>query len=127
DCCHDIVLDDICRALGDDPAKIKVLLEKAKKHYLETNGDEIYHCPAPDCSMFFYKNEITGKLNCPLCQNDICVKCNVVYHQGFTCDMYQGSKNDPDYSFKVWQKNSKTVKGVLNVIQLFKRVEAVTT
>ncbi|GIX67342.1 probable pre-mRNA-splicing factor ATP-dependent RNA helicase DEAH9 [Caerostris darwini] len=72
DCCHDIVLDDICRALGDDPAKIK--------------------------------------LNCPLCQNDICVKCNVVYHQGFTCDMYQGSKNDPDYSFKVWQKNSEDCK-----------------
>lgn len=27
--------------------------------------------------------------------------CKVVYHHGFTCDVYQGSKKDPDYSFKV--------------------------
>ncbi|KAF8786845.1 uncharacterized protein LOC129971350 [Argiope bruennichi] len=107
DCCHDIVLDDICKVLGDDPVKIKVLLEKSMKYYLERHADDIIHCPAPDCSMFFFKNEIVGdKHNCPLCQNDICIKCNVVYHQGFTCDMYQGSKNDPDYSFKVWQKTA---------------------
>ncbi|GFY59988.1 ATP-dependent RNA helicase DEAH12, chloroplastic [Trichonephila inaurata madagascariensis] len=111
DCCHDIILDDICKALGDDPAKIKTLLEKSMKHYIESYGSDIFYCPAPDCSMFFYKNEIsTDKLNCPLCQNDICIKCNTVYHQGFTCDMYQGSKNDPDYSFKVWQETKSECK-----------------
>lgn len=105
DCCHDIILDDICKALGDDPAKIKTLLEKSMKHYIESYGSGIFYCPAPDCSMFFYKDEISSdKLNCPLCQNDICINCNTVYHQGLTCEMYQGSKNDPDYSFKVWQK-----------------------
>ncbi|GFU07776.1 ATP-dependent RNA helicase DEAH12, chloroplastic [Nephila pilipes] len=107
DCCHDIILEDICKALGDDPAKIKILLEKSMKHYIESQGSDIFYCPAPDCSMFFYKDEISSdKLNCPLCQNDICRKCNSVYHQGLSCDMYQGSKNDPDYSFKEWQKTS---------------------
>ncbi|CAL1272571.1 unnamed protein product [Larinioides sclopetarius] len=79
DCCHDIILDDICKVLGDDPAKIKILLEKSMKYYIERRSEDIVHCPAPDCSMFFFKNEITDdKHNCPLCQNDICIRCCVL-------------------------------------------------
>ncbi|XP_055941239.1 uncharacterized protein LOC129971468 [Argiope bruennichi] len=107
ECDQYILLDDICKALGDDPARIKVMLEKSMKYYLERHADDIIHCPAPDCPMFFFKDEVVGdKHNCRLCQNDICINCNAVYHQGVTCDMYQGSKEDPDYSFKVWQKST---------------------
>ncbi|KFM74245.1 hypothetical protein X975_00157, partial [Stegodyphus mimosarum] len=104
-CDKDIILDDINKILGDDQERINLLVEKAMKNYLEQHQLEVMYCPVPDCSMFFYKEEIHDtKLNCPLCQNDICVKCEVVFHQGYTCDMYQGSKNDPDYSFKIWQQ-----------------------
>lgn len=94
--------------LNYDARKIDELAEKSLKAYLEKNREKIFYCPAPDCTMFVYKNELEqneDKWNCPLCKNSICTKCKVVYHEGFTCDMYQGSRNDPDYSFKVWQRN----------------------
>ncbi|GBM29492.1 putative pre-mRNA-splicing factor ATP-dependent RNA helicase DEAH9 [Araneus ventricosus] len=110
-CFKDIVVKDIRKILKDDPVKIKTLLENSMKDYLERNRENIFYCPAPDCSMFFYKKELSAnKLNCPLCKNDICTKCNVIYHGGYTCDMYQNSKKDADYSFKVWQKTTTRCK-----------------
>ncbi|KAF8786841.1 uncharacterized protein LOC129972642 isoform X2 [Argiope bruennichi] len=109
-CSKDIVVKDIRKILKDDSVKIKTLLEKSMKDYLERNRENIFYCPAPDCSMFFYKKELSDKVNCPLCKNDICTKCNVIYHGGYTCDMYQNSKKDPDYSFKVWQKTTTQCK-----------------
>ncbi|GFQ67881.1 ATP-dependent RNA helicase DEAH12, chloroplastic [Trichonephila clavata] len=106
-CSKDIVPKDLKKILNDDCTKIKSLLEKSMKDYLEKNREHVLFCPAPDCQMFFFKADISGsKLQCPLCKNEICSKCNVLYHQGYTCDMYQNSKNDPDYSFKVWQKGA---------------------
>ncbi|GFW60867.1 probable pre-mRNA-splicing factor ATP-dependent RNA helicase mog-1 [Trichonephila clavipes] len=104
-CSKDIVPKDLKKILNDDHTKIKSLLEKSMKDYLEKNRGNIFYCPAPDCQMFLFKEDISGsKLQCPLCKNEICTKCYVLYHQGYTCDMYQNSKKDPDYSFKVWQK-----------------------
>ncbi|GIY51879.1 ATP-dependent RNA helicase DEAH12, chloroplastic [Caerostris extrusa] len=106
-CSKDIVVKDIQKILKDDHTKIKTLLEKSMKDFLERKREFIYHCPAPDCSMFFYKDQLSdSKVHCPLCKNDICSKCNVLYHGGYTCDMYQNTKKDPDYSFKVWQKTN---------------------
>ncbi|XP_054722508.1 uncharacterized protein LOC129232383 isoform X2 [Uloborus diversus] len=111
ECFKEIFLDDVIKILGEDTDKLKALLDKSMKHYLETHHAEIIYCPAPDCTMFFFKEEVYNKKwNCSLCQNDICIDCNVVYHQGYTCDMFQGSKSDPDYSFKgkracVFEKN----------------------
>lgn len=73
ECQKDIVLDDISKVLGDDAEKIKALVHKAMKAYVEGRQAEIFNCPAPDCPMFFYKKDLVGnKINCPLCQNDIC-------------------------------------------------------
>ncbi|XP_055942957.1 uncharacterized protein LOC129972739 [Argiope bruennichi] len=103
-CLKDIVVKDIRKILKDDPVKIKALLEKSMKDYLERNRENIFYCPAPYCLMFIYKKELSDRINCPLCKNDICTKCNVIYHGGYNCEMYQNSKKDPDYSFKIWQK-----------------------
>ncbi|XP_054710431.1 uncharacterized protein LOC129220114 [Uloborus diversus] len=103
-CSKDLVLADIRKILKNNENEINNLLERALKAYQEKNHATLYFCPAPDCNMFVLKksnSEATWK--CPLCKNDICMNCNVVYHKGYTCDMYQGSKKDPDYSFKVWQ------------------------
>lgn len=51
------------------------------KYYIERHSDDVIYCPAPDCSMFFFKNEIVGdKHNCPLCQNDICIKYVIAFY-----------------------------------------------
>ncbi|XP_035210311.1 ATP-dependent RNA helicase DEAH12, chloroplastic-like isoform X1 [Stegodyphus dumicola] len=109
--CHkDILLYDIKNILGAE-VKVKGLLEKSVKDYLDKNHSNISNCPAPDCPMFFYKDMVaSGKHTCPLCRNEICLNCNVIYHHGYTCEMYTQSKLDPDYSFKVWQKTTTQCK-----------------
>ncbi|GFU07775.1 ATP-dependent RNA helicase DEAH12, chloroplastic [Nephila pilipes] len=110
-CSKELVPKDIKKILNDDSTKIKTLLEKSMKDYLEKNREHVFYCPAPDCQMFFYKVDISdSKLQCPLCKNEICSKCNVIFHQGYTCEMYQNSKKDPDYSFKVWQQKTTKCK-----------------
>ncbi|KAG8196449.1 hypothetical protein JTE90_012273 [Oedothorax gibbosus] len=110
-CSKDIVLKDIKKILKNDSNKIKDLVEKSMKDYLERNQTAIVFCPTADCNMFFHKQDISGKtVICSLCQNEICTQCNVLYHRGFTCEMYQNSKNDPDYSFKAWQKTTTQCK-----------------
>lgn len=104
-CGKELILEDIRKILDYDKEKINGLLNECLKDYIKNNNDFVY-CPAPDCSMFVNKKTCGAKWNCPLCHNEICIPCNVVFHHGYTCDIYQGSKKDSDYSFKVWKQTT---------------------
>ncbi|XP_042903313.1 uncharacterized protein [Parasteatoda tepidariorum] len=106
-CEKELVLKDIWKMLRNNPERMKSLIKKSIANYLERHVLEVVLCPTPDCSMFFYKSEILGdKTHCGLCQNDICIKCHCIEHSGFTCQMYEGTKKDADYSYKVWAQTA---------------------
>jgi len=57
--------------------------------YASKNFQDISCCPSPDCNyMYFYIHNNDTKFSCPICYEDYCLKCQVNYHDGETCNEY---------------------------------------
>ena len=79
------------------------LANASLKCYVGANQKVVRNCPTPDCSSIY---RVSGDGKCFLCSEcnaSTCTKCHEPYHDGVTCEMYQGGKK-ADKEFEEWMK-----------------------
>jgi len=121
-CNANICLSDVQHIL-ESQEKYKQLLSLSITNYIDTHPNQFKHCPTPDCVMIYsvaarnQGNEQaadeekkqaaeadTGDehiFNCTQCMKQYCLKCDVPYHFGLSCDAYELSK-DADKSLSAF-------------------------
>jgi len=57
--------------------------------FIEDHSDTYSCCPTPDCSYLFFFNQGEYDFECPKCKKRYCLKCQVNYHTGSTCEAYR--------------------------------------
>ncbi|KDO28317.1 hypothetical protein SPRG_06367 [Saprolegnia parasitica CBS 223.65] len=59
---------------------------------VKATEDESLYCPNKECSQMFLKPAIRAgqeQTSCPICKTKICIRCQVGWHDGLTCDAYK--------------------------------------
>ena len=56
----------------------------------DTNPGEYIECPNDSCDYFFSRGDVkeVRRHDCPVCSLSWCHKCNMAWHEGFTCAEY---------------------------------------
>eukprot|EP00455_Lapot_gusevi_P003632 TRINITY_DN11476_c0_g1_i5.p1 TRINITY_DN11476_c0_g1~~TRINITY_DN11476_c0_g1_i5.p1 ORF type:complete len:506 (+),score=147.27 TRINITY_DN11476_c0_g1_i5:59-1519(+) len=76
-----------------------------KQMVMELEG--LWHCLTPDCpnSILIAKDELrTGRYKCAACNKVYCVRCNVEWHDGSSCEQYQKWKKENDQGDKLFDQ-----------------------
>ncbi|XP_035206777.1 ATP-dependent RNA helicase DEAH12, chloroplastic-like isoform X2 [Stegodyphus dumicola] len=111
-CEKPLFLEDIKRILsvGGEDVK-KQFYDAAVQYHVKSNMGKISYCPTPDCpTVFRVSKGENSEFLCPACENVICTHCQTIYHYGISCDMFQNSEKDEDYSLKVWIKENESAR-----------------
>ncbi|CAF0998657.1 unnamed protein product [Rotaria magnacalcarata] len=85
-CYSPLLLRDIKTII--DPKNIPRLARASLDAYLKTDKD-IQQCMGTDCKQVYRKSQHPQSYFCDACLKTYCVKCEVEYHLGATCDQYQ--------------------------------------
>jgi len=87
DCKKEIVEADLVLILDSK------LIEEYSNHtlskFIENHPDTYSCCPTPDCPYLFFFSEGEFDFHCPKCKQRYCLKCQVTYHTGSTCEAYR--------------------------------------
>ncbi|CAM4970396.1 unnamed protein product [Rotaria socialis] len=85
-CDSPLLLRDIKTII--DPKNIPKLARASLEAYLKADKD-IQQCMGIDCKQVYRKSQHPQSYFCDVCLKTYCVKCEVEYHLGTTCDQYQ--------------------------------------
>lgn len=102
-CESSVVLEDIHWAAKEIKFFDMEVFKKALAAFVDSRSDVSY-CPSSDCPMIFRINSDGNAFQCPACNNSICTRCQELFHYGMSCNLYQLSKADDDYSLKMWME-----------------------
>ena len=89
ECCTPIMVKSDLQALLDE-ASFARLQRFEWKAVRDTNPAEFIECPNDSCDYFFSRGDVkeVRRHDCPVCSLSWCHKCNMAYHEGFTCAEY---------------------------------------
>ncbi|CAL1291537.1 unnamed protein product [Larinioides sclopetarius] len=103
DCGKNFYLVDIKKCLSYASENSKKNFYKAALHYYITrHPDEVMYCPSPDCDRIYRVSNSGTEQLCLGCNNVICTSCKSLYHYGMSCEFFQKSEGDEDFSIKMW-------------------------
>ncbi|XP_042900685.1 uncharacterized protein [Parasteatoda tepidariorum] len=124
-CGQPFFLIDINRILSLGGEKLRREFQNAAlQHHVSTHAGQISYCHSPDCPTVYRVSKKSDIVyNCPACLNDICAYCQTFSHKGMNCDIYQNSKEDEDYSLKVWLKDNKSCKQCPNCKMVIEKID----
>ena len=97
---------DIEQGLSDNSDRKEKLVHAAFKKFMKETKSYAY-CPSPDCEIIFRIAEPDEKSKdallfyCTGCKKNLCRRCKVVYHVGYSCEDFQYINGDEDNSLKV--------------------------
>jgi len=57
--------------------------------FVENHSDTYSCCPTPDCPYLFFFTEGEFDFQCQTCKKRYCLRCQVTYHAGSTCEDYR--------------------------------------
>jgi hypothetical protein len=70
-------------------ATFEELLQASFEMYIRTHPEDFQYCPTPDCTPV-YRIRGNGEIFlCSTCLTAVCTTCNVVSHDGVTCEEYK--------------------------------------
>ncbi|GIY51042.1 ATP-dependent RNA helicase DEAH12, chloroplastic [Caerostris darwini] len=111
DCGKKFFLTDIKKLLA--PCSEDIIAEfyaASLNYHVNQNLDKVFYCPSPDCHNVYRVSSIGGEQLCVDCGNVICLRCKSLYHYGMSCEIFQNSEKDEDYSIKVWMQEDKALR-----------------
>ncbi|GIY32414.1 ATP-dependent RNA helicase DEAH11, chloroplastic [Caerostris extrusa] len=111
DCGKKFFLTDIKKLLA--PCSEDTIAEfyaASLNYHVNQNLDKVFYCPSPDCHNVYRVSSIGGEQLCVDCGNVICLRCKSLYHYGMSCEIFQNSEKDEDYSIKVWMQEDKALR-----------------
>lgn len=101
DCRKPFIWEDVKTILGKQKSMLQELQMKAFIKYFEENSDKYHCCPTIGCSYIYKKSQEFCMFHCPGCENDICTRCNIIYHHGMSCEMFW-SINENEEAIQLW-------------------------
>ena len=93
------LLAEMQRALTYD--EFEDLLARSLKIFINAEFKTYRNCPTPYCQQVYKISD--GVLTCPTCFEDICMQCNVPYHEGETCTAFQERIEEGHAVFAKWK------------------------
>jgi predicted RNA-binding Zn-ribbon protein involved in translation (DUF1610 family) len=71
------------------PPAFETLLQASFDCHIRAHPDEFQYCPTPDCPQV-YQPTTTGQVfYCSTCLTPICTACNVISHEGMSCQEWK--------------------------------------
>ena len=58
------------------------------QHFVGLNKSSLFSCPTPDCK-YVFQFACEEEFTCPVCSKHFCLKCQVEFHDGMTCEQYR--------------------------------------
>jgi hypothetical protein len=82
------------------------LLEGSFDAYIRTHPKDFQHCPTPDCPQV-YRITVTGvRFLCSTCLTSVCTTCNVIAHDGMTCEENKDLSSEGGKAFQKWKQEN---------------------
>lgn len=76
------------------------LLATSFDSYIRTHPTEFHYCPTPDCPQI-YRLSTTGAIFlCSACLASVCTTCNVIAHDGLTCEEFKDLSSEGTKAFR---------------------------
>ena len=98
DCGLEMQLTDISRLLSE--SELDKFYFFSFKHYAGKHPHELVGCPAPGCQFYAFRELSEAAIEhfcCLGCKTEICLKCNLPWHEGMTCQEARVTvKQDPN-------------------------------
>ena len=85
-CSSEVSILDIKERLSED--MIEKFEEFSFKHFVGLNKSSLFCCPTPDCK-YVFQYACEEQFQCPVCSKHYCLRCQVEYHEGMTCEQYR--------------------------------------
>jgi len=85
-CGQEISILDIKERLSEE--MVAKFEEFSFKHFVGLNKSELFCCPTPDCK-YVFQFACEEEFTCPVCGKHYCLRCQVEFHQGISCEQYR--------------------------------------
>jgi ariadne-1 len=85
-CSQEVSILDIKERLSEE--MVAKFEEFSFKHFVGLNKNELFCCPTPDCK-YVFQFACEEEFTCPVCGKHYCLKCQVEFHEGMTCEQYR--------------------------------------
>ena len=81
-CKKEMIVSDIQELLPKE--KMEKFSEFAFSNFIDSKNDSSW-CPTADCKYVFLFDDKNGNFQCPICNENYCLNCRVIYHKGMNC------------------------------------------
>ena len=85
-CGEEVSILDIKERLSEE--MVQKFEEFSFKHFVGLNRSDLFCCPTPDCK-YVFQFACEEDFTCPVCAKHYCLRCQVEYHDGMTCEQYR--------------------------------------
>lgn len=82
------------------------LLQSSFDTYIRTHPKDFHHCPTPDCPQVYRITVASKSFLCSTCLTSICTACNMIAHDGMTCEEFKDLKSGGDKAFQKWKEEN---------------------
>jgi hypothetical protein len=80
------------------------LLQHSFNMHIRTRPKDFQYCPTPDCPQVYRPTNAGETFFCSSCLTPICTKCNVISHDGMTCEEYKDMDSEGNKLFQKYKK-----------------------
>jgi hypothetical protein len=80
------------------------LLQHAFNIHIRTRPKDFQYCPTPDCPQVYRLTSTGETFLCSACLTPVCTKCNVISHDGMTCEEYKEMSSEENRLFQEYKK-----------------------
>lgn len=85
-CSQEVSILDLKERLSQE--MVAKFEEFSFKHFVGLNKKELFCCPSTDCK-YVFQFACEEEFTCPVCGKHYCLKCQVEFHEGMTCEQYR--------------------------------------
>jgi post-segregation antitoxin (ccd killing protein) len=103
-CQHIFSLEELKTMLS--ATMFESLLRASFDIYVRTRPQEFQHCPTPDCPQVYRLSNSGDTFLCSTCLTSVCTTCNVLSHDGLTCEEYKDISSEGTKAFQRWTREN---------------------
>lgn len=87
-------------------AEFEALLQESFDSFIRTHPKDFQYCPTPDCPQVYRISALGQEFLCSSCLSTICTACQVINHDGMSCEDYKDLSSEGTRAFQKWKKEN---------------------
>ncbi|KAH8667653.1 hypothetical protein BGZ60DRAFT_564826 [Tricladium varicosporioides] len=104
-CDHIFSIEELKSMLS--PMSLEKLFQVSFTTHIRSHPKEFQYCPTPDCPQIYRLTKSGDSFLCSTCLAVVCTTCNVLSHDGMTCQEYKEiSSDDGSKALQRWAKEN---------------------